>query len=77
LAKSTSNDNPVYYVQYAPARISSILRSGKEQGLEVTKDADMSLLHTEAEYDLLKVLGEFADVVAEAAAKRAPHRIVR
>ncbi|EHL2541468.1 arginine--tRNA ligase, partial [Listeria monocytogenes] len=39
LAKSTSNDNPVYYVQYAHARISSILRSGKEQGLEVTKDA--------------------------------------
>lgn len=69
LAKSTSNDNPVYYVQYAHARISSILRSGKEQGLEVTKDADMSLLQTEAEYDLLKVLGEFADVVAEAAAK--------
>ncbi|EGY1138811.1 arginine--tRNA ligase [Listeria monocytogenes] len=77
LAKSTSNDNPVYYVQYAHARISSILRSGKEQGLEVTKDADMNLLQTEAEYDLLKVLGEFADVVAEAATKRAPHRIVR
>ncbi|MDT0092045.1 arginine--tRNA ligase [Listeria marthii] len=77
LAKSTSNDNPVYYVQYAHARISSILCSGKEQDLEVTEVADMSLLQTEAEYDLLKVLGEFADVVAEAAAKRAPHRIVR
>ncbi|PZG31914.1 arginine--tRNA ligase [Listeria ivanovii] len=77
LAKSTSNDNPVYYVQYAHARISSILRSGKEQNLDVSKDADMSLLQTEAEYDLLKVLGEFADVVAEAAVKRAPHRIVR
>lgn len=37
LAKSTSNDNPVYYVQYAHARISSILRSGKEQGLEGNK----------------------------------------
>lgn len=77
LAKSTSNDNPVYYVQYAHARISSILRAGKEQNLDVSKEADMSLLQTEAEYDLLKVLGEFADVVAEAAVKRAPHRIVR
>lgn len=77
LAKSTSNDNPVYYVQYAHARISSILRSGKEQNLDVSKDADMRLLQTEAEYDLLKVLGEFADVVADAAVKRAPHRIVR
>lgn len=77
LAKSTSNDNPVYYVQYAHARISSILRAGKEQNLDVSKEADMSLLLTEAEYDLLKVLGEFADVVAEAAVKRAPHRIVR
>ncbi|MBC1580541.1 arginine--tRNA ligase [Listeria seeligeri] len=77
LAKSTSNDNPVYYVQYAHARISSILRAGKEQNLDVSKEADMSLLQTEAEYDLLKVLGEFADVVAESAVKRAPHRIVR
>ncbi|MBC1596572.1 arginine--tRNA ligase [Listeria seeligeri] len=77
LAKSTSNDNPVYYVQYAHARISSILRAGKKQNLDVSKEADMSLLQTEAEYDLLKVLGEFADVVAEAAVKRAPHRIVR
>lgn len=77
LAKATSNENPVYYVQYAHARISSILRSGEEQGIAVSDGLDVSLLQTETEIDLLKVLGEFSDVVAEAAAKRAPHRIVR
>ncbi len=77
LAKSTSNENPVYYVQYAHARIASILRSGEEQGLRAVESADISLLKTETEFDLLKVLGDFPDVVSEAAAKRAPHRIVR
>ncbi|MDT0110396.1 arginine--tRNA ligase [Listeria booriae] len=77
LAKSTSAENPVYYVQYAHARISSILRSGVEQGFALSKDASLALLNSEADYDLLKVLGEFPDVVAEAAEKRIPHRIVR
>ncbi|WP_430535834.1 arginine--tRNA ligase [Listeria rocourtiae] len=77
LAKSTSTENPVYYVQYAHARISSILRSGIEQGFVLDKDANVSLLNSEVDYNLLKVLGEFPDVVAEAAEKRIPHRIVR
>ncbi|MBC2258549.1 arginine--tRNA ligase [Listeria booriae] len=77
LAKSTSAENPVYYVQYAHARISSILRSGVEQGFALSKNANLALLNSEADYDLLKVLGEFPDVVAEAAEKRIPHRIVR
>ncbi|MBC1919317.1 arginine--tRNA ligase [Listeria booriae] len=77
LAKSTSAENPVYYVQYAHARISSILRSGVKQGFALSKDANLALLNSEADYDLLKVLGEFPDVVAEAAEKRIPHRIVR
>lgn len=77
LAKSTSNENPVYYVQYAHARIASILRSGQEQGIVSADNVDVSLLTTEAEFDLLKVLGDFPDVISEAAAKRAPHRIVR
>ncbi|EUJ46495.1 arginine--tRNA ligase [Paenilisteria rocourtiae] len=77
LAKSTSTENPVYYVQYAHARISSILRSGIEQGFALDKDANVSLLNSEVDYNLLKVLGEFPDVVAEAAEKRIPHRIVR
>lgn len=77
LAKSTSTENPVYYVQYAHARISSILRSGVEQGFTLSKDANIALLNSEVDYNLLKVLGEFPDVVAEAAEKRIPHRIVR
>lgn len=77
LAKSTSTENPVYYVQYAHARISSILRSGVEQGFALSKDANIALLNSEVDYNLLKVLGEFPDVVAEAAEKRIPHRIVR
>ncbi|MBC1521889.1 arginine--tRNA ligase [Listeria aquatica] len=77
LAKSTSNENPVYYVQYAHARIASILRSGEEKGIQVSDQADISLLESEVEFDLLKVIGDFPDVVAEAASKRAPHRIVR
>ncbi|WP_336989829.1 arginine--tRNA ligase [Bacillus infantis] len=75
LAVSQSNDNPVYYAQYAHARISSILRQGEEQGLALSRDADFSLISAEKEIDLLKKLGEFPQAVAEAAEKRMPHRI--
>ncbi|PLR96590.1 arginine--tRNA ligase [Bacillus sp. T33-2] len=74
LAVSQSNENPVYYAQYAHARISSILRSAEEQGLYRT-DADFALIQSEKEIDLLKKLGEFPQAVAEAAQKRMPHRI--
>lgn len=75
LAVSESNENPVYYAQYAHARISSILRQGEEQGITINKEADLSLLGTEKEVDLLKKIGDFPQVVAEAAEKRIPHRI--
>ncbi|KAB7670613.1 arginine--tRNA ligase [Bacillus sp. B1-b2] len=75
LAVSQSNENPVYYAQYAHARISSILRQGKEQGLEVSSNLDISFITAEKEFDLLKKLGEFPQVVGEAAIKRIPHRI--
>jgi len=75
LAVSQSNENPVYYAQYAHARISSILRQGEEQRLKVNPDADLSLLGAEKEIDLLKKIGDFPQVVAEAAEKRIPHRI--
>ncbi|TYS46928.1 arginine--tRNA ligase [Bacillus infantis] len=75
LAVSQSNDNPVYYAQYAHARISSILRQGEEQGMALSSDADFSLISAEKEIDLLKKLGEFPQAVAEAAEKRMPHRI--
>ncbi|KZR57623.1 arginine--tRNA ligase [Pseudobacillus badius] len=75
LAVSESNENPVYYAQYAHARISSILRQGEEQGMTMNKEADLSLIGAEKEIDLLKKIGDFPQVVAEAAEKRIPHRI--
>jgi len=76
LAVSESNENPVYYAQYAHARICSILRSAAEQGVTVAADADFSLVaSSEKEIDLLKKLGEFPSAVSEAAVKRVPHRI--
>jgi arginyl-tRNA synthetase len=75
LAVSESNENPVYYAQYAHARICSILRSGEEQGIKVDKNADFSLIGAEKEIELLKKLGEFPQAVGEAALKRVPHRV--
>jgi len=75
LAVSQSNENPVYYAQYAHARISSILRQGKEQGIELADELKVSLITAEKEFDLLKKLGEFPQAVGEAALKRMPHRI--
>ncbi|WP_377887385.1 arginine--tRNA ligase [Alkalihalobacillus sp. R86527] len=73
LAVSRSNENPVYYVQYAHARVCSMLRQGKEMGL--SEDADLSLITSEKEIDLLKKLGELPEAIAEAAEKRMTHRI--
>ena len=75
LAVSQSNDNPVYYSQYAHARISSILRSGAEQGMSFDGVNDFTILSSEKEVELLKKLGEFPHAIAEAAEKRMPHRI--
>jgi arginyl-tRNA synthetase len=78
LAVSTSNDNPVYYVQYAHARICSIFRQAEEQGIAVDHGkADLTRLTAEAEFELLRKLGELPQEVAEAAEARAPHRIIR
>ncbi|WP_071393251.1 arginine--tRNA ligase [Bacillus tuaregi] len=75
LAVSQSNENPVYYAQYAHARISSILRSAEEMNLAYGTNADFSYISSEKEIDLLKKLGEFPEAVGEAAIKRTPHRI--
>ncbi|MBA4536597.1 arginine--tRNA ligase [Bacillus aquiflavi] len=75
LAVSQSNENPVYYAQYAHARICSILRQGEGQGIVVDKQADFSPLQSEKEIDVLKKLGEFTEAIEEAAQKRIPHRI--
>ncbi|MCP3739820.1 arginine--tRNA ligase [Rossellomorea sp. BNER] len=74
LAVSQSNENPVYYAQYAHARICSILRQADEHGF-TSSEADYSLIQSEKAIDLLKTLGDFPQVVADAAEKRTPHRI--
>lgn len=74
LAVSQSNENPVYYAQYAHARISSILRQAEEIGLNAD-GADYSLIGSEKEIEVLKKLGDFPQVIGEAALRRIPHRI--
>jgi arginyl-tRNA synthetase len=77
LVKSQANDNPVFYVQMAFARIQSIFRVAAERGVErVPLDrVDLSLLTHERELDVLRVLSELPDTVVVAANDRAPHRI--
>jgi len=75
LAKSSSNENPVYYVQYAHARICSMIRQGADKGYTIDPKADLSKLTAEKEQDLMKKMGEFPEAVADAAKRRSPHRI--
>jgi len=79
LAISTSNENPVYYVQYAHARICSIFRQAEEQGISLpTPDSvNLNKLTSEHEYDLLRKIGELPEEIGIAADNFAPHRLVR
>jgi arginyl-tRNA synthetase len=75
LARKTSNENPVYYVQYAHARIASILRKAGEGAEERAAGGFEGLPVEPSERALIKRLCELPDEVAEAAARRAPHRL--
>jgi len=77
VARSQSSENPVYYVQYAHARIASILRKAGEEGAspEPTVPAERGTPLEESEKVLIKRLLEFPEEVRTAAARRAPHRI--
>lgn len=80
LAKSHTNENPVYYIQYAHARIASIFRQVADAGLTVPTDwqqVQLSVLTEQAEIDLIKKMAQFPEEVASAARERAPHRIAR
>ena len=73
-----SSDNPVYYVQYAHARLSSIERNAEQMGFTVdTVGFDPGLLTHEREGDLLRALADFPSVVATSAELREPHRVAR
>jgi arginyl-tRNA synthetase len=70
-----SKDNPVFYVQYAHARLSSLARNASALGISRSDTPDLSLLDHERETELLGALGEFPRIVASAAELRAPHRV--
>ena len=73
-----TNDNPVFYVQYAHARISSVLRNAAELGIDWRSAGfDPALLAHERENDLLGAIGEYPRIVASAAELREPHRVAR
>ncbi len=79
LAKSKSNDNPVYYIQYAHARIYSIFNQVREAGISFGDwaDVDFTPLTNEMELELIKKLAEFPEEIVQAANHHAPHRITR
>jgi arginyl-tRNA synthetase len=79
LAKSKSSDNPVYYVQYAHARICSILRQGQERGHEAIAAANckLALLQEPAELELLKKIADYPEEIAQAAMNLEPYRMAR
>ena len=77
LAKKKSNENPVYYIQYAHARISSIFRQAGEIGITPKDGAELELLTDETEIALIKKLAAYPEEIARAAAELAPQRIAR
>lgn len=78
LLKRRTNDNPVYYVQYAHARIAALLRNATELGIKVGIDNyNPELLTHDRERELLGGLAQFPEVVSSAAELRQPHRVAR
>ncbi|ANY05737.1 arginine--tRNA ligase [Pseudonocardia sp. HH130630-07] len=75
LVSSRTNENPVFYVQYAHARLASLARNAADLGVE--PGDGYGLLTHDREGDLIRTLGEFPDVVRTAAELREPHRVAR
>jgi arginyl-tRNA synthetase len=78
LISSRTNENPVFYVQYAHARLASLARNAAGLGVKDDPDgADLALLTHPREGDLIRTLGEFPRVLSSAAGLREPHRVAR
>lgn len=80
VAKKQDSSNPVYYVQYAHARICSVLRKAAESGLAVESLADIGddtllLLQEDAEKDLIRFIGQLSDLIEQCARDLAPHKL--
>jgi arginyl-tRNA synthetase len=79
LAKAQSNDNPVYYIQYAHARIASVLKQSAERGLSFDRAAGIAALSSltdAAEHALIREISRWPEVVRQGAELRAPHLVV-
>jgi len=79
LAKSRSNENPVYYIQYAHARVASVMKQLQARGLQYDGTvalASLSMLDAPAEQVVLTAIGRYPEVVAQAAGHRTPHALV-
>jgi arginyl-tRNA synthetase len=76
LAKTQSDENPVFYVQYAHARICSIVRFGQEKNISFNDDPDLTLLNMDEELDLIKHLIDFPETIEFSAINYEPHRLV-
>jgi arginyl-tRNA synthetase len=78
LLKKNTNENPVYYVQYAHARICAVLRNAKDLGIKFGLDAySPELLVHERERELIGLIAQYPKIVASAALMRQPHRVAR
>ncbi len=75
LATEKSNENPVYYIQYAHARICSIMRQLEEEHIIEAENADYTLLTDATEQELIKKMGEYEEMLEQAAQERAVHRV--
>ena len=77
LAKKQSQENPVYYVQYAHARVASVFEKASERGISLKslEEIDLGFLKEEEELELLKLLDAFPDIVEGAAESLEPHRL--
>jgi len=75
LARTVSEENPVYYVQYAYARIISIIKYAQEQGINLSEDETLNLIKEKEEYDLMKYILRFEEVVEDAVKNLEPFMI--
>jgi arginyl-tRNA synthetase len=77
VAKKKSNENPVYYVQYVHARISSILQKGRERGIKkvIRDDAAISRVLAPEEIQLMKAMSRYPETISTSAASMEPHRL--
>jgi arginyl-tRNA synthetase len=76
LAKKTSQENPIYYVQYAFARINSIIHFAQDKGISEIADPDLSFLSTPLERNLIKIIIRFPDVIYTSAKNYEPHHLI-